>query len=103
METLAAETGWSRKRLRSRFRSRLGLTPKRAAQLIRFDYAAHRLAAGVSPAVVAAEAGYTDQSHLHRDTASFAGLTPAALATAPWLAVDPLAWHAPGYLSPGGS
>lgn len=44
VERLAAETGWSRKRLWSRFRSQIGLTPKRAAQLVRFDHAAHRLA-----------------------------------------------------------
>ncbi|MEV0626635.1 AraC family transcriptional regulator [Nonomuraea wenchangensis] len=34
---LVAETGWSRKRLWSRFRDQIGLTPKRVAQLIRFD------------------------------------------------------------------
>jgi AraC-like DNA-binding protein len=99
VEALAAETGWSRKRLWSRFGSQAGITPKRAAQLIRFDHAAHRLAAGHSPALVAAETGYFDQSHLHREVLSFAGVTPANVATAPWLAVDPIAWSAPGYLS----
>ena len=34
VERLAAEVGWSRKRLWSRFRSQIGLTPKRSAQLI---------------------------------------------------------------------
>ena len=95
VEQLAAEVGWSRKRLWSRFRSQIGLTPKRAAQLIRFDHAAHRLAAGHSAALVAAESGYTDQSHLHRDVKTFAGVTPTAVATAPWLAVDDFAWAAP--------
>jgi AraC-like DNA-binding protein len=95
VERLAAEVGWSRKRLWSRFRSQIGLTPKRAAQLIRFDHAAHRLAAGHSAALVAAESGYTDQSHLHRDVKTFAGVTPRAVAAAPWLAVDDLAWAAP--------
>ena len=95
VEQLAAETGWSRKRLWSRFRSQLGLTPKRAAQLIRFDHAAHRLAAGHSAALVAAESGYADQSHLHRDVVAFAGVTPRAVAVAPWLAVDHIAWAAP--------
>jgi len=94
---LAAETGWSRKRLWSRFRSQLGLTPKRAAQLIRFDHAAHRLAAGHSAALVAADSGYADQSHLHRDVMTFTGVTPRAVAAAPWLAVDPIAWAAPGH------
>jgi AraC-like DNA-binding protein len=92
VDRLAAELGWSRKRLWSRFRTQVGLTPKRAAQLVRFDHAAHRLAAGHSPAAVAAEAGYADQSHLHRDALAFAGLTPTAVAAAPWLAVDAVAW-----------
>jgi len=86
VESLAAEAGWSRKRLWSRFRSQIGITPKRAAQLIRFDHAAHRLAAGQSAALVAEEAGYADQSHLHHDVMAFAGLTPTAVAVALWLA-----------------
>jgi AraC-like DNA-binding protein len=98
-EGLAAEAGWSRKRLWSRFRSQIGLTPKRAAQLVRFDHAAHRLAAGHSAALVAAESGYTDHSHLHRDVRIFAGVTPTAVAAAPWLAVDPVAWAAPQHAS----
>jgi AraC-like DNA-binding protein len=94
VERLATEVGWSRKRLWSRFGSQVGLTPKRAARLIRFDAAAHRLAAGRSPAAVAAETGYVDQSHLHRDVVAFTGATPAAVAAAPFLAVDPVAWPA---------
>jgi len=96
VDQLAAEVGWSRKRLWTRFRSQIGLTPKRAAQLVRFDHAAHRLAAGHGPALVAAESGYADQSHLHRDVMAFAGVTPTAVAVAPWLAVDDVAWAAPG-------
>ena len=99
VERLAAEAGWSRKRLWSRFRSQIGLTPKRAAQLVRFDHAAHLLAAGHSAAEVAADSGYADQSHLHRDVMAFAGMTPAAVAVTPWLAVDPVAWAAPEYRS----
>jgi AraC-like DNA-binding protein len=94
VEQLAGELGWSRKRLWSRFRSQIGLTPKRAAQLIRFDHAAHRLAAGHGASRVAAEGGYVDQSHLHRDVMAFAGVTPTAVAVAPWLAVDDVAWAA---------
>ncbi len=99
VERLAAEVGWSRKRLWSRFGSQIGLTPKRAAQLIRFDRAAHRLAAGRSPATVAAESGYVDQSHLHRDVMAFTGVTPAAVAVAPFLAVDDVAWAPPKHVS----
>ncbi|MEU5438290.1 helix-turn-helix domain-containing protein [Streptomyces sp. NPDC020719] len=99
VERLAAEIGWSRKRLWSRFRAQIGLPPKRAAQLVRFDHAAHRLAAGHSAAQVAAETGYVDQSHLHRDVVTFAGVTPTAVGIAPWLAVDDVAWASPAYLS----
>jgi AraC-like DNA-binding protein len=99
VERVAAEVGWSRKRLWFRFGSQIGLTPKRAAQLIRFDQAAHRLAAGQSPAAVAADGGYVDQSHLHRDVVAFTGVTPAAVAVAPFLAVDHVAWAAPKHVS----
>lgn len=92
VEQLAGEIGWSRKRLWSRFGSQIGLTPKRAARLVRFDHAAHRLSAGADPATVAAESGYADQSHLHREVMAFAGITPSAVAAAPWLAVDSVAW-----------
>ncbi|RAG82964.1 AraC family transcriptional regulator [Streptacidiphilus pinicola] len=96
VETLADEVGWSRKRLWSRFRAQVGLPPKRAAQLVRFDRAVHRLVAGEVAARVAAEGGYADQSHLHRDVAAFAGTTPTAVAREPWLAVDDVAWPGEG-------
>jgi AraC-like DNA-binding protein len=92
VDQLAAATGWSRKRLWSRFRSQIGLTPKRAAQLVRFDHAVHRLAAGHSAARVAAEGGYVDQSHLHRDVVEFTGGTPSTMVNDTWLAVDHIAW-----------
>jgi AraC-like DNA-binding protein len=92
IEGLAAEIGWSRKRLWSRFHTQIGLPPKRAATLVRFDHAVHRLAAGEGPARVAAESGYADQSHLHRDVRALTGATPATVAGEPWLAVDDIAW-----------
>ncbi|MFI0450377.1 helix-turn-helix domain-containing protein [Actinomadura sp. 6N118] len=92
VDGLAAEVGWSRKRLWSRFRSQLGLPPKRAVKLVRFDHAAHRLVAGEGAAQVAADAGYADQSHLHRDVMELTGATPATLADEPFLAVDDIAW-----------
>ena len=74
-------------------RAQVGMTPKRVAQLVRFDHPERTcLPGGLSAAEVAAETGYADQSHLHRDSTAFAGLTPAAVAAAPWLRVDPIAW-----------
>ncbi|RSS59214.1 helix-turn-helix transcriptional regulator [Streptomyces sp. WAC01280] len=77
---LAASSGWSRKRLWSRFRDQIGLTPKRAAMLVRFDHAARALCAGDSAGDVALACGYADQPHLHRDVLALAGCTPGALA-----------------------
>jgi AraC-like DNA-binding protein len=96
IEDLAADLGWSRKRLWSRFHSQVGLPPKRAAKLVRFDHAVHGLVAGQDAAAVAADGGYTDQSHLHRDVLAFTALTPATVVNEPFLAVDDIAWGWPG-------
>lgn len=97
VEEVADEVGWSRKRLWSRFHAQIGLPPKRAANLVRFDHAVHRLAAGEGAARVAAESGYADQSHLHREVVALTGATPATVAGDPWLAVDDVAWgRSPG-------
>lgn len=96
IDTLAAATGWSRQRLWSRFRAQIGLSPKRAAELVRFDHAARLLSAGRAPADVAHLAGYADQSHLHRQVKALAQTTPSAVATAPWLGIDDIAWPTPG-------
>jgi len=95
IEHLATELGWSRKRLWSRFRAQIGSTPKRAAKLVRFDHAVHGLVAGADPAAVAADGGYADQSHLHRDVVAFTGSTPATVVDEPFLAVDDVAWGWP--------
>ncbi|MQM24240.1 AraC family transcriptional regulator [Glycomyces albidus] len=101
VERLATEVGWSRKRLWSRFRSQLGITPKRAARLVRFDHAAHLLAAGRPAAEAAVAGGFVDQSHLHREVKAFTGLTPAVVAAAPWLAIDDVAWPTRAPVSSG--
>ncbi|MEC3917654.1 helix-turn-helix domain-containing protein [Nocardia sp. CDC160] len=92
VEDLADELGWSRQRLWSRFGTQIGLTPKRAAKLVRFDHAVHRLVQGHAPARVAAETGYADQSHLTREVREFTGAPPTSAATEPWLTVDDRAW-----------
>ncbi|WP_245721640.1 AraC family transcriptional regulator [Nocardia crassostreae] len=77
---LAESLGWSHKRLWARFESQIGLTPKRAAMLVRFRSAVDGLLAGTPAAEVAADCGYTDQAHLCRDVSIFADRTPGSLA-----------------------
>lgn len=96
VDELAAEVGGSRKRLWARFRSQLDLPPERVVKLVRFDHAAHRLVAGEGAARVSADAGYADQSHLHRDVMAFTGATPVTVAGEPFLAVDDIAWPSRG-------
>ncbi|MEV6064279.1 helix-turn-helix domain-containing protein [Nocardia asteroides] len=72
-------TGWSQKRLWTRFTAQIGVTPKRAAMVVRFRRAFDQLVAGAPIAPTAVACGYTDQSHLHRDMVRFARTTPGAL------------------------
>jgi AraC-like DNA-binding protein len=78
---LAAEVGWSRTRLASRFSEQIGISPKRFARVVRFEGARKLLTeASSSLAEVASRAGYYDQAHLNRDISALAGCTPAELA-----------------------
>ncbi|MDT7582133.1 MAG: hypothetical protein QOK35_3397 [Pseudonocardiales bacterium] len=79
---VAREVGWSERHLAARFRTEIGLTPKAAARVIRFDRA-RRMIPRTPGAVVAATCGYADQSHLVRDFVDFTGLGPRA-----WLAAE---------------
>lgn len=76
---LATEAGWSRKRLWARFAAQLGVTPKRAAMIVRLSPAIDAITAGTPLADVAARYGYADQSHLTRDLKELSGFTPASL------------------------
>ncbi len=89
---LPGRYGWSRTRFWSRFKSQIGVTPKRAAMIVRFDRALRRLGTTASVAEVAAEIGYADQSHLHREVLRFTGRTPGAIASDPLWTVDSTAW-----------
>jgi AraC-like DNA-binding protein len=76
---LAREVGWSHKHLITRFKQQVGVAPKRAARLVRFDRVLRRLHDGPSPwAELAAELGYADQAHLVREFREFAGTSPSA-------------------------
>jgi AraC-like DNA-binding protein len=73
--TLVKELGWSRKRLVGRFREQIGLTPKAAARLLRFEHA--RLLAGtMSWGELAFACGFADQPHLIAEFRAFTGRTP---------------------------
>jgi len=88
---LAAGTGWSARHLTSRFRAEIGLTPKAAARVIRFDRArkllVRNLADGAERAYLladlAADCGYFDQAHLAREFRALAGCPPSQ-----WLAEE---------------
>jgi AraC-like DNA-binding protein len=74
---LADEVGWSARQLTVRFRAEVGLRPKEAARVARFDRARGRLAPGVRLADVAADTGYFDQAHLAREFRALAGCSPS--------------------------
>jgi AraC-like DNA-binding protein len=84
---LAHDVGWSHKHLISKFKEQLGLAPKTAGTILRFEHVMRRIE--TDPRIhwgqIAAEAGYADQAHLIRDFHRFTGGTPGqflALATA---------------------
>jgi AraC-like DNA-binding protein len=80
VRALAVELGWSPRRLIERFRDHIGLPPKAAARVIRFDRAVSALRSGHPRiAEVAAACGYADQAHLARDFRALGGITPAQL------------------------
>jgi AraC-like DNA-binding protein len=100
---LAAGTGWSGRHLTSRFRAEIGLTPKAAARVIRFDRARKLLVRNLAGATadpgaaadagyrlahyrladLAADCGYFDQAHLAREFRALAGCPPSQ-----WLAEE---------------
>jgi AraC-like DNA-binding protein len=82
---LAEEIGWSRRHLGERFRDELGLSPKMAARVMRFQRACRLLQRPRRPGLadVAAACGYYDQAHLTREWHELAGCTPTV-----WMAEE---------------
>ena len=80
--SIARQVGWSDRHLARQFSIEIGLTPKTAARVIRFDRA-RRLLPHHAGAEVAVRCGYADQSHLVRDFTAFTGLSPTR-----WLAAE---------------
>lgn len=76
VEALAAEVGWSTRRLSARFRDEVGLAPKAVARLARAEHAVALLRDGRALADVAYTAGYADQPHFNRDFRELVGCPP---------------------------
>jgi AraC-like DNA-binding protein len=75
---LAADVGWSRRHLSERFAREVGLSPKQAGRVLRFERATALLRA-LPPgglAEVAARCGYFDQAHLSNEYRALAGCSP---------------------------
>jgi AraC-like DNA-binding protein len=89
VEDVACQVGWSSRHLGERFRAEIGLTPKAAARVVRFDRARRSLARRVSDggptdlAALAIASGYCDQAHLTREWRSLSGLSPSR-----WVAAE---------------
>ncbi|GAA0235805.1 helix-turn-helix domain-containing protein [Cryptosporangium japonicum] len=80
----ADAVGWSVRRLSDRFGTELGVSPKTAAKIARFDRARRALlTTGHGLADVAVAHGYYDQAHLARDFRDLAGAPPSQ-----WLAEE---------------
>lgn len=87
VDELATETGWSRRHLTERFRCELGLTPKTAARVARFDRARWLLGTDrhTTLADVAARCGFYDHAHMDREFRVLAGGPPTELAELPFV------------------
>jgi AraC-like DNA-binding protein len=77
VEALASALNCSRRHLARRFAEDVGMPPKVAARLIRFEAARMRLGS-VPLAQLAAEHGYADQAHFTREFRALAGVPPTA-------------------------
>ena len=68
VEKLVEEIALSRRQLERQFLDAVGLTPKQFCRVVRFQHVLARLRDGqANRAALAAELGFTDQSHLRRD------------------------------------
>jgi AraC-like DNA-binding protein len=81
IRSLARAIGWSERHLVNRFRAYFGARPKETARRIRFSHALNLLSTYPKADLtgIAAQAGFSDQSHMTREFQSLAGLTPGVL------------------------
>lgn len=80
VDRTAGELGVSRKHLHRVFEQQVGLGPKLASTVIRFQAAVGLARAGARGPGLALDAGYADQPHLIRSFTRFCGLTPTRVA-----------------------
>jgi AraC-like DNA-binding protein len=79
VQQLADEIGYSRRHFSERFRELIGVAPKQAARVFRFERACRLMADHrLGLAHVATECGYYDQAHLTREWYALAGSSPKA-------------------------
>jgi len=77
IQGLARDLGWSRRHFSERFRTVLGVTPKTAARIFRFERACWLMKAErPSLAEAACACGYHDQAHMTLEWNALAGCTP---------------------------
>lgn len=76
---LAGQVGLSSRQLEREFRSRVGLSPKSLARIMRFQNLLRLVGEGALRewAYLALEGGYADQPHMVREFREFAGHSPA--------------------------
>jgi AraC-like DNA-binding protein len=84
IRVLARAIGWSERHLIKQFRVYFGVRPKTTARRLRFSYAFDMLAAQPTGdlSTIAAQAGFSDQSHMTREFRAFSGVSPGVLRTA---------------------
>lgn len=82
---LADEVGWSRRHFGEKFRAEVGISPKQAIRVLRFERAGLVLRQGgpVDLASLALGCGYYDQSHFSNEWRTLAGCSPGT-----WIAEE---------------
>jgi AraC-like DNA-binding protein len=82
VQQLADEIGFSRRYFSERFRDTIGVSPKQAARVFRFERACRLIAdKRLGLAHVATGCGYYDQAHMTREWYALAGCSPKAWIT----------------------
>lgn len=76
LDELAIAAGISRFHTLRSFSAAVGVPPHKYQTLLRVNHAMKLLAAGVPASAAASEAGFADQSHLHRHFKRINGITP---------------------------